>query len=131
MYLDIAVAMANRMSFCVRKKVGSVIVKDGNIIAHGWNGMPKGMTNVCELDESTTNPLVSHAEKNALSKLRKSTETSLGADMYVTMCPCFNCAIEIVDAGISRVFFTEFYRTREGFEHLQAHGIEVTQIEII
>lgn len=130
MYLDVALKIAERMSFCERKKVGAVIVKGGNIIAYGWNGMPKGEPNICELDPDTTNPLVSHAEKNALNKLRRSHETSVGADMYVTTCPCKPCAIDIVDAEISRVFYLELYRTSCGFEYLTKHGIQVQQLSL-
>lgn len=130
MYLAAAQLIAERMSFCERKKVGTVIVKNGNIIAYGWNGMPKGEPNVCELDPDTTNPLVSHAEKNALNKLRKSTETSVGADLYVTMCPCKPCAIEIIEAEIGRVFYLEQYRSTCGIEYLERNGILVQQLDL-
>lgn len=130
MYMAVAKTIADRMSFCERKKVGSVIVKGGNIIAYGWNGMPKGEPNICELDPDTTNPLVLHAEKNALNKLRRSTETSVGADLYVTMCPCKTCAIEIVDAEISRVFYLEIYRCTSGIDHLTKSGIPTFQLSL-
>lgn len=130
MYLDVALRIAERMSFCERKKVGCVIVKGGNIIAYGWNGMPKGESNICELDPDTTNPLVLHAEKNALNKLRRSTESSVGADMYVTMCPCTPCAVDIVDAEISRVFYLDLYRCASGIEYLEKHGIPVQQLSL-
>lgn len=105
-------------------------MKDDNIIAYGWNGMPKGEPNVCELDPDTTNPLVLHAEKNALNKLRRSTETSVGADMYVTMCPCELCAIDIIDAEISRVFYLDTYRSTAGIDYLAKRGIIAQQISL-
>lgn len=130
MYMDIALSIAERMSFCERKKVGAVIVKNDNIIAYGWNGMPKGESNICELDPDTTNPLVLHAEKNALNKLRRSTETSVGATMYVTMCPCQYCAIDIIDAEISEVFYHELYRSTCGIDYLAKRGITAHQISL-
>lgn len=130
MYMDVALRIAERMSFCERKKVGAIIVKNDNIIAYGWNGMPKGEPNICELDPDTTNPLVLHAEKNALNKLRRSTETSTGADMYATMCPCPHCAVEIVDAEIKRVFYLDIYRTSSGQKYLHDHGISTHQLTL-
>lgn len=130
MYLAIAQNIAERMSFCERKKVGAVIVKNDNIIAYGWNGMPKGEPNECELDPNTTNPLVLHAEKNALNKLRRSTETSIGATLYVTMCPCHICALDVVDAEIDRVFYLELYRSTCGLEYLTKNGIPAQQLSL-
>ena len=123
LYMDLAIRMS-QMSHCVRKKVGAVIVKNDNIISYGWNGMPAGYDNVCELDPDTTNPLVLHAEKNALKKLIRSTESSVGATMYVTMCTCQHCAIDVVDAHLARVFYLESYRTSGGLETLEKAGIE-------
>lgn len=127
MYMQIAYTVAER-SACERKKVGAVIVRDGNILSYGWNGMPRGYDNVCEID-GATNPLVIHAERNALNKLRRSTETSEDAVLYVTMAPCVHCAIEAIDAGIRTVYYSEIYRSEDGLDVLRKNGVDVRHID--
>jgi dCMP deaminase len=152
-YMDIA-ERCSLMSFAERKKVGCVIVKDGNIIAMGWNGMPSGMDNRCEdlitcsycngsgsvdivhgmVDcdrcDGTGHFLVTkteclHAELNALSKLAKSNNSAEGATLYVTLSPCVDCAKLIIQSGIKTVVFKEPYRDLSGIELLEKCGIKV------
>jgi dCMP deaminase len=135
--MDIAKRCAE-MSYAVRKKVGCVIVKDGNIIAMGWNGMPAGMPNECEYkkidpktfnDELVTNPEVSHAEENAIAKLARGTTSSANATAYVTLEPCIHCAKILYNAGIIRVVVGEAYRSHEGTEFLIKQRVEMAQIQ--
>jgi dCMP deaminase len=91
-YLKMAQLWADDRSHCVRKKVGALAVKDRQIIADGYNGMPRGHNNVCELEDGTTNPLVLHAESNLLAKIGKSTSSSVGATLYLTLSPCLECS---------------------------------------
>lgn len=119
------------MSHAVRKKVGCVIVKDGNIIAMGWNGMPAGMDNCCERDVDgtlVTRAEVSHAEENALAKIAKSNSSSLGATAYVTLEPCMHCAKLLYSAGITRVVVKEPYVSHEGTIYLVKLGITMVQL---
>lgn len=126
-YMDSAVR-ASEMSHCVRRIVGAVIVKDGHVISSGWNGMPETFTNVCELPNGTTNPLVRHAERNALDRFIGRSESVEGCTMYVTSSPCLDCAVTIkTRAKLTRVYFKEFYRTSDGIEYLLANGVEVFQ----
>lgn len=120
---------AARMSYCKRKKVGAIVVKDGIIIADGWNGMPSGMDNTCETD-NVTNPEVSHAEANAISKITRSHNSSEGADMYVTLAPCIECAKMIHNAGIKRVVVKNKYGKygEEGTKYLEDRGVEVEHV---
>lgn len=124
-YMDNA-KRASVMSHCVRRIVGAVVVKDGHVISTGWNGMPSGFTNVCELGDGSTNPLVRHAERNALERFIGRTETAEGGDMYSTTAPCLDCAILIHTRGkLSQIYFNEFYRTSCGVEYLLNAGHEV------
>lgn len=126
-YMDNAIR-ASLMSHCVRRIVGAVVVKDGHIISSGWNGMPAGFTNTCELPGDVTNPLVRHAERNALERFMGRSEFTSGSTMYVTTAPCLDCAVTIkTRAKLTQVFFKEFYRTSDGVEYLLANNIEVFQ----
>ena len=124
MYMSIAEVMAQQ-SKDTRLKVGCVIVKDGNIIAEAYNGHTKHIDDPNQLDDGTTDPRVRHAEKNALMKLIRSNENAIGSTMFVTHACCYFCAIDIVDAGISKVYFRDEYRCGKGLEHLTKYGVEV------
>ena len=102
--------------------------KRGRIISMGWNGTRAGECNECEDETGGTLPGVVHAEENLLRKLITSNETSTGAELFITLCPCIRCAEKIVDAGITKVYFVEMYRSEEGIEYLRKHNIEVTQL---
>lgn len=127
------------MSHCVRKKVGSVAVKDGNIVAIGWNGTPAGFDNCCEFQQKTDNPeipyiLVSkpevlHAESNVITKLAKSTISSVGAIIFVTLSPCVECAKLIIQSGISEVYFVDRYKDTSGILLLLNSGVIVWQLD--
>lgn len=128
-YMDNARLAAN-MSHCVRRLVGAVIVRDGHVISTGWNGMPQNFTNVCELPGNITNPLVRHAERNALERFMSRPDATTGSDMYVTTAPCLDCAITIVTrAKLNQVIFQEFYRSSEGVEYLLDNNVIVFQFD--
>jgi len=112
-------------SYCVRRKVGALIVKDKMIISDGYNGTPSGFENVCEDDNNTTHPYVLHAEANAITKIARSSNSSDGATLYVTASPCIECSKLIIQAGIKRVVYSEKYRLEDGIELLRKAGIEV------
>ena len=126
-FADIAKLIGNE-SYCVRKKVGAIIVKDNNIIALGLNGGLSGGENVCENDRGETLPTVSHAEANAILRCAKTGASTLGADLYVTLSPCRECAKMIIQSGIKNVFYSEVYRETLGLEILSNHNVHVTQI---
>lgn len=115
-------------SYCVRRQVGALMVKDKMIISDGYNGTPSGFENVCE-EGDRTKPYVLHAEANAISKVAKSNNSSMGATMYITASPCIECAKLIIQAGISRVVYSEEYRSAEGIDLLRRAGIEVDQVD--
>ena len=117
-------------SYCKRRQVGALIVKDNMIISDGYNGTPSGFENICE-DEITgaTKPYVLHAEANAISKVAKSGNSSEGATLYVTASPCLECSKLIIQAGIKRVVYREQYRLDDGIQLLKRAGIEVEQVE--
>jgi len=117
-------------SYCVRRKVGALIVKDKMIISDGYNGTPSGFENVCEDENNETKPYVLHAEANAITKVACSHNSSLGATMYVTTSPCIECAKLIIQAGIKRVVYSQKYRRTDGAALLERAGIEVTYIDI-
>lgn len=117
-----------QLSSAKRLQVGCVIVKNDTIIGIGYNGMPSGWTNVCEDESFTTKPEVLHAESNALAKVAKSTNSSEGANMFVTHAPCLQCAKLIHQAGIISVFYREAYRDTSGVEFLKKCGVYVEQI---
>ena len=118
-----------KLSYAERRKVGCIIVKDHQVISFGYNGMPHGFNNVCE-DGNITKPAVLHAESNAIMKVAKSTMSCEGAELYTTTCPCFGCAKLIIQACISKVYYTEDYRDMSGVELLQQAGIIVEQVNV-
>ena len=127
-YLEMATVWA-RNSYCKRRQVGALIVKDRMIISDGYNGTPSGFENVCEDENGVTKPYVLHAEANAITKVAKSGNSSEGATLYVTESPCVECAKLIIQAGIRRVVYKDSYRLNDGIELLQRAGIEVEQVD--
>ena len=123
-YLDMARIWAQN-SYCQRRQVGALVVKQGMIISDGYNGTPSGFENVCEDETGVTKPYVLHAEANAITKLARSSNNSDGATIYITASPCIECAKLIIQAGIRRVVYGEKYRLMDGIELLQRAGIEV------
>lgn len=117
-------------SYCKRRQVGALIVKDKIIISDGYNGTPSGFENVCEDENNVTKPYVLHAEANAITKIARSNNSSNGATMYVTASPCIECAKLIIQAGIKRVVYSEKYRLEDGIELLERSGIEVVFISM-
>lgn len=115
-------------SYCLRRKVGALLVKDKMIISDGYNGTPSGFENVCEDENDHTKPYVLHAEANAITKVARSNNSSEGATLYVTSSPCIECAKLIIQAGIRRVVFAEYYRDTEGIDLLNRAGIETLLI---
>lgn len=116
-------------SYCKRRQVGALIVKDGQIISDGYNGTPSGFENVCEDDNNVTKPYVLHAEANAITKVARSSNSSENATLYVTASPCIECAKLIIQAGISRVVYGEKYRIMDGVDLLKRAGIDVQILE--
>ena len=112
-------------SYCKRRQVGALLVKNKMIISDGYNGTPEGFENRCENDEDSTYPYVLHAEANAITKVAKSSNSSEGATMYVTASPCIECAKLIIQAGIRRVVYSESYRLDDGVKLMQKAGIDV------
>ena len=125
MNLALNVAQA---SYCVRKKVGALIVNQDNVIAIGYNGTISGFPNMCELEDGSTRPDVLHAESNAIAKCAKSSNNSDGAALYVTLSPCFECAKIIIQSGIKEVYYLEEYRILDGLNLLRKSKIYVQQI---
>ena len=117
-------------SYCERRQVGALIVRGDAIISDGYNGTPSGFENICEDEYNKTKPYVLHAEANAITKVAKSNNSSLGATLYVTASPCIECAKLIIQAGIRRVVYSENYRSVDGIELLQKAGIDVAFIEL-
>ena len=115
-------------SYCERRKVGALIVKDGSIISDGYNGTPSGFENECECG-GKTKPYVLHAEANAITKLARDTRSSAGATLYVTMSPCIECAKLIIQAGIKRVVYDERYRDTSGIDLLRRAGVKVSSMK--
>ena len=112
-------------SYCVRRKVGALLVKDQMIISDGYNGTPSGFENICEDENNVSKPYVLHAEANALTKVARSNNSSDGATLYVTASPCLECSKLIIQSGIKRVVYGEEYRIMDGVELLKRAGIEV------
>ena len=127
-YLKMAEIWAEN-SYCKRRKVGALIVKNNMIISDGYNGTPSGFENICEDENGVTKPYVLHAEANAITKVAKSGNSSEGATLYVTASPCVECAKLIIQAGIRRVVYKDSYRLNDGIELLQRAGIEVEQVD--
>lgn len=117
-------------SYCVRRKVGALLVKDQMIISDGFNGTPSGFPNVCEGEDGRTLPYVLHAEANAITKVAKSNNSSQGSTLYITDSPCIECAKLIVQAGIKRVVYSKLYRVNDGIELLGAAGIKTEYLPI-
>lgn len=117
-------------SYCKRRQVGALIVKDKMIISDGYNGTPSGFANVCEDTNGLTFPYVLHAEANAITKIARSGNNSGGATLYVTDAPCIECSKLIIQAGIIRVVYNRNYRLTDGIELLHKAGIEVVQVDL-
>jgi len=128
-YLRMAKIWAEN-SYCQRRQVGALIVKNNAIISDGYNGTPSGFPNLCEDENNVTFPYVLHAEANAISKLARSNNNSEGATLYVTASPCLECAKLIIQAGIKRVVYSEPYRIEDGLELLKKAGISVELLQI-
>ena len=126
-YLEMARIWAKN-SYCTRRQVGALVVKNNMIISDGYNGTPSGFENVCEDDNGITKPYVLHAEANAITKLARSSNNSEGATIYITASPCIECAKLIIQAGIKRVVYGEKYRLTAGIELLERAGIEVVYL---
>lgn len=117
-------------SYCERRKVGALVVKDKMIISDGFNGTPSGFENVCEDENNVTKPYVLHAEANAITKIARSGNNSDGSTLYVTDSPCIECSKLIIQAGIKRVIFAREYRITDGIELLKRAGIEVVHMPL-
>ena len=128
-YLRMATVWAEN-SYCVRRQVGALLVKDKMIISDGYNGTPSGFENVCEDENNKTKPYVLHAEANAITKVAKSNNSSDGATLYVTSSPCLECSKLIIQAGIKRVVFSESYRINDGVDLLERAGVVVVKVEL-
>ena len=116
-------------SYCQRRKVGALVVKDKMIISDGYNGTPSGFENVCEDENNVTKPYVLHAEANAITKIARSGNNSDGSTLYVTDSPCIECAKLIIQAGIRRVVYSRGYRILDGVELLRRAGVEVEMMQ--
>lgn len=114
-------------SYCRRRQVGALIVRDNMIISDGYNGTPSGFPNICE-ENDVTFPYVLHAEANAITKVARSNNSSEGSTLYVTASPCMECSKLIIQAGIKRVVFSDLYRIQDGIELLRRAGIETVHI---
>ncbi len=128
-YLQMARIWAGN-SYCRRRQVGAILVKDQMIISDGYNGTPAGFENVCEDENGLTKPYVLHAEANAITKVARSNNSSDGSTMYVTASPCLECAKLIIQAGIRRVVFDELYRITDGIDLLRRAGIECVHFPV-
>ena len=128
-YLRMALIWAEN-SYCERRKVGALIVKDNMIISDGYNGTPTGFENVCEDENNLTKPYVLHAEANAITKVARSGNSSNGATIYITSAPCIECAKLIIQSGIKRAVYLTKYHTDDGHELLERAGLEIIHLEI-
>ena len=126
-YLEMA-RIWSKNSYCKRRQVGALLVKDRMIISDGYNGTPSGFENECEDDNNETKPYVLHAEANAITKVAKSGNSSEGSTLYITDSPCLECAKLIIQAGIIRVVYSDNYRKSEGLDLLRKANIELVQI---
>ena len=127
-YLEMAEIWA-RNSYCKRRQVGAILVKDRMIISDGYNGTPSGFENICEDENGVTKPYVLHAEANAITKVAKSGNSSQDATLYVTAAPCIECSKLIIQAGIKRVVYKDEYRLTDGVDLLRRAGIEVEKVD--
>ena len=128
-YMEMAAVWATN-SYCKRRQVGALLVKDRMIISDGYNGTPSGFENVCEDENGVTKPYVLHAEANAISKVAKSGNSADGATLYVTASPCMECAKLIIQSGIRRVVYGEMYRLTDGLDLLHRANIETVFIDV-
>lgn len=117
-------------SYCTRRKVGALLIKDKMIISDGYNGTPSGFPNICEDSNNRTLPYVLHAEANAITKVAKSNNSSEGSTLYVTDSPCIECAKLIIQAGIKRVVYSKLYHSSEGIDLLKEAGVETEYLPI-
>ena len=129
-YLRMASIWAEN-SYCVRRKVGALLVKDQMIISDGYNGTPSGFENHCEDESGKTKSYVLHAEANAITKVAKSNNSSEAATLYVTTSPCMECSKLIIQAGITRIVYDERYRNTEGLAILERAGIEIVNLPLL
>ena len=129
-YLRMAKIWAEN-SYCTRRQVGALIVKDKMIISDGYNGTPSGFENICEDEHGLTKPYVLHAEANAITKLARSSNNSEGSTLYITDSPCIECAKLIIQAGIKRVVYAREYRLTDGADLLRQAGIQVDFMNVI
>jgi dCMP deaminase len=129
-YIQMARVWATN-SYCKRRQVGALIVKDRMIISDGYNGTPSGFENECEDENGQSKPYVLHAEANAITKVAKSNNSSEGATLYITASPCMDCAKLIIQAGIIRVVYADEYRIVDGIELLEKAGIELVQMSSV
>lgn len=129
-YIQMARVWATN-SYCKRRQVGALIVKDRMIISDGYNGTPSGFENECEDENNSSKPYVLHAEANAITKVAKSNNSSERATLYITASPCMDCAKLIIQAGIIRVVYADEYRIIDGIELLEKAGIEVVQLSSV
>ena len=127
-YLQMAAIWAQN-SYCTRRQVGALIVKDRMIISDGYNGTPSGFENICEDENGVTKPYVLHAEANAISKVAKSGNSAEGATLYITASPCMECAKLIIQSGIRRVVYRDEYRLTDGVDLLRRAGVEVEKVD--
>lgn len=127
-YLEMALIWA-RNSYCKRRQVGALIVREKMIISDGFNGTPAGFENICEDENNVTKPYVLHAEANAITKVAKSNNSSEGSTLYVTTSPCMECAKLIIQSGIRRVVYSNRYHNTDGLELLKRAGIELVFID--
>lgn len=128
-YLRMAFIWAEN-SYCIRRKVGALIVKDNMIISDGYNGTPSGFENICEDENGLTKPYVLHAEANAITKVARSNNSSEGATLYITDAPCIECAKLIIQAGIRRIVYSKAYRSDDGIKLLERAGIECVMLQL-
>ena len=126
-YLKMATEWA-KLSYCKRKQVGALIVKDRMIISDGYNGTPSGFENRCEDEEGNTQWFVLHAEANAILKLARSTQSAKDATLYLTLSPCKECSKLILQAGIRKLVYVDDYKDNDGIAFLRNHGIEILQV---
>ena len=128
-YLKMALEWGE-LSYCKRRKVGALIVKDKMIISDGYNGTPTGFENICEDDEGYTKWYVLHAEANAIAKVSSSTQSTNGATLYITLSPCRECSKLIFQSGIKRVVYNREYKDTSGLEFLEKAGVETCFVSI-
>jgi len=127
-YMEMASVWA-RNSYCKRRQVGALLVKDRMIISDGFNGTPSGFENICEDENGVTKPYVLHAEANAITKVAKSGNNSADSTLYVTASPCLECSKLIIQSGIKRVVYRDEYRLTDGIDLLRKAGIEVEKLD--